>query len=62
MRKWIPNHPDMSVFAKVKDVCPVCLGDDNKPIGVYTAYKNQYPEFRCSCGAVWHSSKSIKTK
>lgn len=58
MREWIPNHPDLSAYSEIKDVCPVCLGKKYKEIGLYTATKKQYPEYRCDCGAVWHSTKS----
>jgi len=61
MREWIPNHPDMSVYAKLDNVCPVCLGTDHEEIGFYTAAKLQYKEHRCSeCGSIWHDSKAIK--
>lgn len=61
MRNWIPNHPDLSVFAKEKEVCPVCLEGDFKEISLYTANKLQYPEFRCkNCGSTWHSTKAVK--
>ena len=60
MRSWIPNHPDMTVFAGVNGACPICLKAGSKRIGEYTARKKQYPEYRCSCGAIWHSSKFVK--
>lgn len=61
MRGWIPNHPDMSVYANLTNVCPVCLGMDYKQVGLYTASKLRYAEYRCDgCGSVWHDSKAIK--
>lgn len=62
MRNWIPNHPRLDVISNLNDVCPICLGNNYKEIGVYTANAYQYPEYRCSCGAVWHSTKSINKK
>jgi hypothetical protein len=59
MREWIPNHPDMSVFASMDNVCPVCLGGNHEQIGFYMAKKLMYPEHRCSdCGSIWHDSKA----
>ena len=60
MREWIPNHPNLSAYFETKEMCPVCMGGNYKEIGLYTATQKQYPEFRCECGAVWHSNKSIK--
>lgn len=60
MRDWIPNHPRLDVMANLSDVCPICLGTNFKEIGLYTARQYQYPEYRCSCGSVWHSNKSVK--
>jgi RNase H-like protein len=61
MREWIPNHPNLSVYSTIKDVCPICLGTSYREIGLYTATKKQYPEYRCdSCKGIWHSNKSIK--
>lgn len=61
MREWIPNHPDMGVYQGLKDVCPVCVSPQIKEIGIYTADKKRFPEFRCEdCGSTWHSSVAIK--
>lgn len=60
MRDWIPNHPRLDIIANLSNVCPICLGENYKEIGLYTATNYQYPEYRCSCGAVWHSNKSVK--
>lgn len=56
MRGWIPNHPDFRVYGAVQGVCPRCFGAIEK-IGLYTAAKRQYREYRCqSCGGVHHST------
>ncbi len=61
MRGWIPNHPDMSVYASLTGVCPVCLDTNYEKIGLYTASKLQYPEYRCeTCGGIWHDTKAVK--
>lgn len=63
MREWIPNHPDLGVYQNLENVCPVCISTNYKEIGLYTANKLQYEEFRCgNCGSVFHDSKSIKEK
>lgn len=62
MREWIPNHPDLRVYSQEEDdCCPVCLSKSCEDIGVFTANKLQYKEYRCSdCGSIWHDSASIK--
>jgi hypothetical protein len=61
MREWIPNHPDLGVYQNLENVCPVCLGTNFKEIGLYTASRLQYKEYRCEdCGNVWHNSKAVK--
>lgn len=61
MREWIPNHPDLGIYQQLTDVCPVCLSENFKRIGLYTSNRKQYVEYRCSsCNSVWHDSKQIK--
>ncbi len=61
MRGWMEGHPDLRVYSKHEDVCPVCLQGNYEEIGTYVAKKKSYPEYRCSdCGSVWHGSKEIK--
>lgn len=61
MREWIPNHPDLRIYGNKKDVCPVCLSDSHKKIGIYVAEKKSYPEYRCNnCNSIWHDTKSEK--
>jgi RNase H-like protein len=61
MREWIPNHPDLSVYGKLDNVCVICLGTDYKEIGLFTAKKQQYKEYRCSsCGSVFHDTKAVE--
>lgn len=61
MREWIPNHPDMSVYARMDNVCPVCLSTNHERIGFYVAKKLRYNEHRCAdCNAVWHDSNAVK--
>jgi hypothetical protein len=58
MREWIPNHPDLGAYQNLSNVCPVCLDNNFKEIGLYTAKSLRYPEFRCdNCDSVWHSTK-----
>jgi hypothetical protein len=60
MRGWIPNHPDFRIYNKVEGVCPRCFGAI-EDVGLYTAAKRQYKEFRCTnCGSVTHSTKPEK--
>jgi hypothetical protein len=62
MRDWIPNHPDLRLYAKV-DGCPVCLSGNYTKVGIYIANSKKYAEFRCDdCNAIWHSSKAVKEK
>jgi hypothetical protein len=57
IRSYIPNHPRLTSYDRVKGRCPVCLSDYTL-IGTYQAPIKQYPEYRCnSCGAVFHSTK-----
>lgn len=61
MREWIPNHPDLGIYQKLENVCPVCLHSTYKQVGLYTSSKQLFAEYRCdNCGSVWHNSKSIK--
>lgn len=61
MREWIPGHPSLAVYAGLENVCPICLSENYKEIGLYTANTLQYPEYRCSnCNSVFHDTKSIK--
>lgn len=60
LRDWVPNHPDLRVYAKIGDACPVCLSKEYGEIGRFTANTRQYKEYRCECGAVWHDTKMIK--
>lgn len=61
IRGWIPNHPNTSLIANI-DACPVCLGT-YKRIGEYFTSKKAYPEYRCNnCGAIFHGTKSIKSR
>ena len=61
MRGWIPNHPKFTTYAKIIGVCPVCMNDDIKNIGLYTANVKQYQEFRCGkCGSIWHNTRAEK--
>lgn len=60
MREWIPNHPNLATYVNLSGVCPVCLSEDYKEIGLYTANLKQYKEYRCSCGSIWHDTKEIK--
>ena len=60
MREWIPNHPNLDLYAKIGNVCPVCLQNDFSEIGVYSTNTRQYREYRCKCDAIWHDTKMIK--
>ena len=62
MRPWIPNHPRLTVYDKIAGVCPVCMDNNIKEIGLYTAAQRQYREFRCSsCASIWHNTKAEKS-
>lgn len=61
MREWIPGHPNLSIYTKLENVCPICLGENFKEIGLFTANIYQYKEYRCnSCGSVFHDTHSVK--
>ena len=61
MRPWVPSHPKMTVYNKIKGVCPVCFSANYKNIGYYQAPVQQYAEFRCSdCKSVWHNTRPEK--
>lgn len=63
MREWIPNHPDLGIYSNLTGVCPVCLSENYKQIGLYTSSKNNYKEYRCeSCNSVWHDTHVVKEK
>jgi hypothetical protein len=60
LRGWTNNHPDFRAFSRVKGVCPRCFSPIEY-IGLYTAKKNQYKEFRCTgCGGVGHDTNPIR--
>ncbi len=63
MREWIPNHPDLGVYENLENVCPVCLDNNYKEVGLYTSKSLQYKEYRCSnCNSIWHDTHSVKEK
>jgi transposase-like protein len=61
MKPWVYNHPKLSVYQKIKDICPVCLSKRIAEIGYYQAAVQRYKEWRCGdCQSVFHSTKAEK--
>lgn len=61
MRPWITGHPDLRVYTRDLNSCPVCMKHDFENVGLFVADVRRYEEFRChDCGATWHSSKALK--
>lgn len=56
MAPWIPNHPNIGLWAPDEACCPVCAGTELVRAGTVNKRTLAYPAYRCQgCGALVES-------
>lgn len=61
LRKWITNHPSVSIFEEKEHNCPTCGSDRIQKRGFGVTKISKYQRFQCQeCGS-WSKGKSIRT-